>query len=109
MLVLTRKHDEQIVIGENGNEIVITVLKIQGSEKVSIGIEAHPSTPIFRRELLTRGNDNRTRRKDKNGKASSDDVKRLVEVAQLAQDNEQHERQDKQEEQEEQEFSCYLP
>ena len=55
MLVLTRKHDEQIVIGENGNEIVITVLKIQGSEKVSIGIEAHPSTPIFRRELLTRG------------------------------------------------------
>lgn len=52
MLVLTRKHDEQIVIGSPGEEIIITVLKIQGSEKVSIGIQAHQDIPIFRRELL---------------------------------------------------------
>ena len=42
MLVLTRKPEEQIIIGneELGSEkIVITVLKVQGG-KVSVGIQA---------------------------------------------------------------------
>lgn len=52
MLVLTRKKKEKITIGKNP-EIVITILNIQG-EKVSIGIEADRSTPVYRSELLTR-------------------------------------------------------
>lgn len=52
MLVLTRKREEKITIGNNP-EIVITVLKIQG-DKVSIGIEADRNTPVFRTELLSR-------------------------------------------------------
>lgn len=53
MLVLTRKMDEEIVIGvEDGEEeIVITVLKIYG-EKVSIGIQAKEKYQIYRHELL---------------------------------------------------------
>ncbi len=52
MLVLTRKREEKITIGNN---IVITVLKIQG-DKVSLGIEADRDTPVYRSELLTREN-----------------------------------------------------
>ncbi|HRD55268.1 MAG TPA: carbon storage regulator [Parachlamydiaceae bacterium] len=52
MLVLTRKKEEKITIGKN-REIIITILKIQG-DKVSIGIEADPETPVYRSELLTR-------------------------------------------------------
>lgn len=52
MLVLTRKREEKITIGNNPG-IVITVLKIQG-DKVSIGIEASPEIPVFRTELLSR-------------------------------------------------------
>lgn len=50
MLVLTRKKEEKITIG-NDRKIVITILKIQG-DKVSIGIEADRDTPIYRNELL---------------------------------------------------------
>jgi carbon storage regulator len=50
MLVLTRRIEEKIVIGED-NEVVITILKIQG-DRVSIGIEAHKDTPILRYELI---------------------------------------------------------
>lgn len=50
MLVLTRKSEEKIIIG-NEKKITITVLKIQG-DKVSIGIEADKETPIFRNELV---------------------------------------------------------
>lgn len=50
MLVLTRKREEKITIGNNP-QIVITILKIQG-DKVSIGIEADRDTPIYRNELL---------------------------------------------------------
>ena len=52
MLVLTRKSEEQIVIGKN-KEITITVLKIQDG-KVSLGLKAPKDTPIYRRELLLR-------------------------------------------------------
>ncbi len=50
MLVLTRRVEEKIVIGED-NQVVITILKIQG-DRVSIGIEAHPKIPIIRAELV---------------------------------------------------------
>lgn len=51
MLVLTRKTEQKIKIGEN---IVITVLKVQG-DQVSIGIEAPRELEIVREELLERG------------------------------------------------------
>lgn len=51
MLVLTRKTEEKITIGQGDNKVVVTILKIQG-DKVSIGIEADKQTPIFRNELI---------------------------------------------------------
>jgi carbon storage regulator len=47
VLVLTRKSNESIMIGD---EIEISVVAITG-EKVRIGIEAPRSVPIFRREV----------------------------------------------------------
>jgi carbon storage regulator len=50
MLVLTRKSEQKIVIG-NRNKIVITVLKVQGGI-VQLGLDADPEIPIHRAELL---------------------------------------------------------
>lgn len=51
MLVLTRKTEEKIIIGDK-EKIIITILRIQG-DKVSIGIEADRHTfPVYRNELL---------------------------------------------------------
>ena len=47
MLVLTRKSNQSIMIGD---EIEISVLAVMG-EKVRIGIEAPRSIPVFRREV----------------------------------------------------------
>jgi carbon storage regulator len=47
VLVLTRKSNESIMIGD---EIEISVLAITG-EKVRIGIDAPRSVPVFRREV----------------------------------------------------------
>ncbi len=47
MLVLTRKRDELIMIGD---EIEITVVNI-GSDKVRLGINAPKSVPVHRREV----------------------------------------------------------
>ena len=47
MLVLTRKSNQSIMIG---NDIEISVLAVMG-EKVRIGIEAPRSVPVFRREV----------------------------------------------------------
>ena len=47
MLVLTRKANQSIMIGD---DIEISVLAIMG-EKVRIGIEAPRSVPVFRREV----------------------------------------------------------
>jgi carbon storage regulator len=47
VLVLTRKSNQSIMIGD---EIEISVLAIMG-EKVRIGIEAPRSVPVFRREV----------------------------------------------------------
>jgi carbon storage regulator len=47
MLVLSRKRNEQIVIGEN---IVITIVDIRG-EKVRLGVEAPADVPVHRHEV----------------------------------------------------------
>ncbi len=47
MLVLTRKPNQSIMIGD---EIEVSVLAVMG-EKVRIGIEAPRSVPVFRKEV----------------------------------------------------------
>lgn len=47
MLVLTRKSNQSIMIGD---EIEISVLAVSG-EKVRLGIEAPKSIPVFRKEV----------------------------------------------------------
>ena len=47
MLVLTRKANQSIMIGD---EIQVSVLAVMG-EKVRIGIEAPRSVPVFRQEV----------------------------------------------------------
>ena len=47
MLVLTRKANQSIMIGD---EIEVSVLAIMG-EKVRIGIEAPRAVPVFRKEV----------------------------------------------------------
>lgn len=51
MLVLTRKLDEEVVIGDKDDRIIIRILKVQGG-KVSIGIQANKKWQIVRKELL---------------------------------------------------------
>ncbi len=48
MLVLTRKSNQKIIIGK---DIIITILKVQG-DQISIGIDAPPTTTIYREEVL---------------------------------------------------------
>ena len=47
MLILTRKSDESIIIGNN---IEIKILKVQGNQ-VHIGIEAPRDVSIYRQEI----------------------------------------------------------
>jgi carbon storage regulator len=47
MLVLTRKSNQSIMIGD---DIEISVLSVMG-EKVRIGIQAPQSVPVFRKEI----------------------------------------------------------
>lgn len=48
MLVLTRRTNESIVIG---NDIVVTVLEIKG-DQIRLGISAPHEVPVYREELL---------------------------------------------------------
>ena len=48
MLVLSRKRDERIIIG---NDIAITVVEVRG-DKVRLGIDAPLSIPVHRQEVL---------------------------------------------------------
>jgi carbon storage regulator len=48
MLVLSRKQDERLIIGEN---IVVKIVRVSGG-RVKLGIEAPPETTIRREELL---------------------------------------------------------
>ena len=52
MLVLTRRQQESVIIGEHG-EIKITVLRINGNQ-VKIGIDAPKELPINREEIYDR-------------------------------------------------------
>jgi carbon storage regulator len=55
MLVLTRRQDEQIVIG---GDIVVTVVEVKGN-MVRLGFDAPPQVSIHRREVheeITRAN-----------------------------------------------------
>jgi len=47
MLVLTRKKNESIIIGDN---IVVTIVDIRG-DKVRMGIDAPTEIPVHRREV----------------------------------------------------------
>jgi carbon storage regulator len=47
MLVLTRKSNQSIMIGDN---IEVSVLAVMG-EKVRIGIQADRTVPVFRKEV----------------------------------------------------------
>ena len=47
MLVLSRKRDEQIIIG---NDVVVTVVEIRG-DKVRLGIEAPAHVSVHRQEV----------------------------------------------------------
>ena len=51
MLVLSRKTDERIVIGEGRTAITITILRC-GGPVVKVGIEAPCDVPVMRAELL---------------------------------------------------------
>jgi carbon storage regulator len=50
MLVLTRKSDEKITIGD---DVVVSVLEIKGSQ-VKLGIEAPKGVAVHRREIYER-------------------------------------------------------
>ncbi len=67
MLVLTRKSNQSIMIGD---EVEISVLAIMG-EKVRIGIEAPRSIPVFRKEVYL---------EIQQDKAASDDVEPVDEA-----------------------------
>ncbi len=54
MLVLSRKKDEKILIGER---IVITVVQVKG-DKVRLGIEAPKDVRVFRAELEAKEGEN---------------------------------------------------
>ena len=49
MLILSRKVDQKIRIGEN---IILTIIEIKG-DQVKIGIEAPKEVKVFRQEVLT--------------------------------------------------------
>lgn len=50
MLVLTRRVDESIRIGD---DIRITVVKIKGTQQICVGVDAPRDVPVLREELLT--------------------------------------------------------
>jgi len=63
MLVLTRKSNQSIMIGD---EIEVSVLAVMG-EKVRIGIQAPRSVPVFRKEVyleIQRGEDPASARRE---------------------------------------------
>jgi carbon storage regulator len=57
MLVLTRKSNQSIMIGD---EVKVTVLSVIG-EKVRIGIEAPTDVPVFRTEIYLEIQNKQTR------------------------------------------------
>lgn len=50
MLVLSRKKNESIVIGEGEDRVEVFIVDIRG-EKVRLGIEAPKKIPVHRKEV----------------------------------------------------------
>lgn len=50
MLILSRKRDEAIVVGDGKDKVTIVVVDIRG-DKVRIGIQADQNTPVHRQEV----------------------------------------------------------
>ena len=50
MLVLSRKVNEQIVIGEGKNQVTVMIVEIKG-DKVRLGVEAPREIPVHRMEV----------------------------------------------------------
>ena len=50
MLVLSRKKDERIIIGDN---VEVTVIEIRG-DRIKLGFTAPPEIPIHRQEVFQR-------------------------------------------------------
>ena len=72
MLVLTRKSNQSIMIGD---DIEVSVLSIMG-EKVRIGIQAPRDIPVFRKEVYLeiqqeRGPSSRARRAGRGGRRAA--------------------------------------
>ena len=71
MLVLTRKSNQSIMIGD---DIEVSVLSIMG-EKVRIGIQAPRDIPVFRKEVYLEIQQDQPREEDR--KAVDDALDRL--------------------------------
>lgn len=50
MLILARKQEEDLIIGQPGQEVIVRVVEIRG-DKVRLGIEAPRDVPVHRREV----------------------------------------------------------
>jgi carbon storage regulator len=57
MLVLSRKENQQLIIGDN---IIVRVVRVEGG-RVRLGIEAPAEVPIRREELASRSPADRAR------------------------------------------------
>jgi carbon storage regulator len=73
VLVLTRKSNQSIMIGD---DIEVSVLAIMG-EKVRIGIEAPRSVPVFRKEVYVEIQADREGGGEENKKEVDDALERL--------------------------------
>ena len=71
MLVLTRRSNQSIMIGD---DVEISILSVSG-EKVRIGIEAPQEVPVFRKEVYLRIE---AERSGGNGRPSQVGVKKLT-------------------------------
>jgi carbon storage regulator len=69
MLVLSRKRDEKIVIGQN---ITVTILRVRG-RIVKVGVEAPENIAVLRSELLGRPSPRRPGASGTAGKPADED------------------------------------
>ncbi|MBA2262437.1 MAG: carbon storage regulator CsrA [Solirubrobacterales bacterium] len=86
MLVLTRKSNQSIMIGD---DIEITVLSVMG-DKVRIGIQAPREIPVFRQEVYVEIQEERgqdpppeaaTAPRERNGAKGASDARTAVDAA----------------------------
>ena len=75
MLVLSRKRDEEVVIGDS---IIVGIVDIRG-DKVRLGIQAPRDVPVHRREVAEQIGGNVPERQFKRGQFCPDCGKRVIE------------------------------